>query len=262
MDAQLAPVDADQLHQRVAVSVVGQFVQPKGTLLPPGGDRAFLIAEGGEALGVIVDQLGVFKLPPALPAVYQLIGHPHRAHSNVFDGDLPAVPIQDQVGKGHVHDGGTGKARGQRLRQVVTEDHKIVVLGIDLGRGGGVVQQQVVVKLLQGDAAVVILVGRVAAGGAERVAQGLREIKRPLPVVLRFVLSGAPVPAFLPGAAGGDHLEIVPQKAGRLVPFGHALADESAAVASVQNEHLRARNAIEGGFQRFGGQTVLRLAVA
>ena len=127
------------------------------------------------------------------------------------------------------------------------------------------IQQQVVVKLLQGDAAVVVLIGRVAAGGAERVAQGLRKVKRALLLLsdpFVPVLSGAPIPAFLPGAAGGDHLEIVPQKAGRLVPFGHALADESAAVASVQNEHLRARNAVEGSFQRFGGQTVLRLAVA
>ena len=262
MDPQLAPVNADQLYQRIAVSVVGQLVQPEGTLLPSGGDRALLVAEGGEALGVVVDQLGVFKLPPTLPAVHQLIGHPHRAHGNIFDGDLPAFPIQDQVGKGHVHDGRAGKPRRQRLRRVITEDHKVVVLGIDLGRGGGVIQQQIVVKLLQGNAAVVVLIGRIAAGGAERVAQGLREIKRALPVYLLLFFPGAPIPAFLPRAAGGDNLEIVAQKAGRLVPFGHALADESAAVAGVQNQHLRARNAVEGGFQFLWGQPVLRLPVA
>lgn len=64
VNPQLSPVDADQLHQRIAVSVVGQLVQPQGALLPTGGDRPFLIAEGRKPLGIVVDQLGVFKLPP------------------------------------------------------------------------------------------------------------------------------------------------------------------------------------------------------
>ena len=88
MHRQPALVDAHQLHQYIAVAVGTQLAQVDGAQLAPCGDRAGLVAEGGEALGPIVDQLRVVKLPFAVALVHDLVGHAHGARGDELNADL------------------------------------------------------------------------------------------------------------------------------------------------------------------------------
>ena len=173
-----------------------------------------------------------------------------KGHGGLVGGEH--IPLE-----GHALHDAVAAAAGIGLR-VVAEDDKIVLLRVAADGGCAVVGQEVPLQLGEGDAAVPVVIRAVAAGDGQPAGHRRGEV--PCAHQRLVLIPALPEPAFLRPAGGAEHLVLCPLE--HVVVGGvHALADDRAGVARVQDQHLGAGDGIEDCPQLRGGDALLPVAV-
>ena len=149
-----------------------------------------------------------------------------------------------------------------RVRVGCKDDEIAVVLRKDLRRGGRLRTQEIIVQLAERHRVIAIRVGRADAALPQGICQRERKVRRA--VLLHALRVQIPVPGLLVAAAGGEHLVFRRGKGVRAVGkdvYIHALADERARIARIEDDQLGAGNIIEDGAQIHRGHGGFRLSV-
>ena len=229
LHGQLVLLPGKNLYQHIAVIVAVQGAQGQAPLLVAGGEHALLVAVGAVTLGIVIDELRLVKLPTVRAVINHLINHLYRAQHGEGKIQLGMLRAEHHRIKGDALHGGIPAPAGIG-RHIIGEQDEVILFRVDLGGGSAVVFQQIGGQLRQGNGAVVVDIGAIAALGADAVDQRAGEIPR---AGQRAALGvPGPEPAFLRAAGGAQHLVIFPLKhifKGRV----HALAQHGAAAAGV-----------------------------